>query len=473
VADELGLDLDRLLRQRGWLRSLARGLVGDGEVDDLLQESWLAALRARSAPRTSLHAWFAGLARNAARSVRREAPRGAGDCETLACAAEDAGELLARAELQERLIAAVRALRDPYRATVLLHYFEGLPLEEVGRRTGVPGSTARTRLSRALAELRERLGRERGGGAWALLAELARGGTGGITASTLELTAMGTLVKLSIGGVAAAGLALAVWWQVDAGGARSAERVAASPGPAEALARTRDESPTAEPVSPRAPVPSESGLALTPDSPREVPVPAPVASTPLERLFDSVAETLLTEEPDVVGLLSLSRALADSASVVPDSLVVGETSVSGKLEAGENLKGSFSIVGPKYQVELGTWNIRKPFRTFRLEFTEEAGVVNSARVTLSSSPTKEEDPSLGGQELTGWRVTIDAGQGAKVHRTTTRIDDPALLFENAAPDHRYLYETSDVPDLEPREMPWLATDAFDPWLGRLRPLRDR
>jgi len=31
----------------------------------------------------------------------------------------------------------------------------------------------------------------------------------------------------------------------------------------------------------------------------------------------------------------------------------------------------------------------------------------------------------------------------------------------------------DTRDVEPRKMPWITTDAFDPWLTRLRALRGR
>src|SRR5206468_3902939 len=83
----------------------------------------------------SLRAWFSGFARNTARRMRRgksdrRNESGAGmEWDALADERPAAGELLAQAELQERLIAAVRTLREPYRATVLLHYLVGLALE--------------------------------------------------------------------------------------------------------------------------------------------------------------------------------------------------------------------------------------------------------------------------------------------------------------------------------------------------------
>jgi len=135
------------------LRALARGLVSEGEVDDLVQESWLAALSTRSRPRRSLRAWFTGCAQRRARRAgdgaassavgraRRRAARGA--------------ESLAQAELQERLIAAVRALREPLSRDGAAAYFEELPLRRSagGWRTELDRAHA---LAARLAELRER-----------------------------------------------------------------------------------------------------------------------------------------------------------------------------------------------------------------------------------------------------------------------------------------------------------------------------
>src|SRR5205085_374323 len=53
-------------------------------------------------------------------------------------------------------------LAEPYRQTILLRYFEGLPVEDVARRMDVPLDTTRSRISRGLAKLRERLSREFG-----------------------------------------------------------------------------------------------------------------------------------------------------------------------------------------------------------------------------------------------------------------------------------------------------------------------
>ena len=60
-----------------------------------------------------------------------------------------------------------------------------------------------------------------------------------------------------------------------------------------------------------------------------------------------------------------------------------------------------------------------------------------------------------------------------------RVDDPddfqlqKLLGASSAPSDHYLFETSDARGVEPRKMPWITTDALDPWRTRLRALRPR
>src|SRR5262245_66615448 len=77
----LPFDAELLLRESAWLLRLARSLVHEAsEADDLVQETWVAALA--HPPRAAsggggLRAWLDTVARNLARSRRRsEARRG-------------------------------------------------------------------------------------------------------------------------------------------------------------------------------------------------------------------------------------------------------------------------------------------------------------------------------------------------------------------------------------------------------------
>ena len=68
---------------------------------------------------------------------------------------------------------AVLTLDEPYRTSILLRFYEGLDYDAIGRRTGVPTGTARVRVHRAVAKLRERLDGATKGSLGAWLAPLA------------------------------------------------------------------------------------------------------------------------------------------------------------------------------------------------------------------------------------------------------------------------------------------------------------
>jgi RNA polymerase sigma-70 factor (ECF subfamily) len=157
--------LEVLLAHEDFVRGLARALVLDASsAEDVAQETWLAAVehppRTADAPRS----WLARVARNLANQLRRRETRrarreaGAAKAERL----PSADEIVAREEMRRRVLERVLALEEPYRSTVLLRYFEGLPPREIARRMGVPVATVRTRIGRALERLRERLDREYG-----------------------------------------------------------------------------------------------------------------------------------------------------------------------------------------------------------------------------------------------------------------------------------------------------------------------
>ena len=173
------IDPEALLAHTGWMRSLARGLVADeATAEDLVQEACAAALARPPRDPAALGGWLARVVRNlAARGHRETARRDRRERRVARPEAADAGldEVVERAELLGEVMRAVLALDEPFRSTVLLRYHEGLAPEQVARRLGIPLATVGTRLHRALAELRARLDRERGGRrAWvALLAPWA------------------------------------------------------------------------------------------------------------------------------------------------------------------------------------------------------------------------------------------------------------------------------------------------------------
>ncbi len=170
---------DQLLAHAAFLRGLARSLVfDDAQADDVVQQTLTAALDKPPARHVPLRAWLTRVVQNRARMLRRSEGRRtrreravAATERTVASPAEMAIQL----ETQRRVADAVLGLREPYRSTVYLRYFEELTPTDIARRLDISVDTVKTRLKRALRELRGTLDETAGGRrAWmAALAPLA------------------------------------------------------------------------------------------------------------------------------------------------------------------------------------------------------------------------------------------------------------------------------------------------------------
>lgn len=170
-------DLNAALADTGWLRRLSRGLV-HGDMDaaaDLVQEATVSLWQRPPVKAGPLRPWLARVLRN--RSIdghrqdeRRRSREGVahalGDAQV-----PSAEELMQRMEIQRRLTVAVAALAEPFRRTVVLHYFDGLSSAEIARREHTPEGTVRGRLKEGLDRLRNALDAEHEGrrGAWVVL----------------------------------------------------------------------------------------------------------------------------------------------------------------------------------------------------------------------------------------------------------------------------------------------------------------
>ncbi len=261
---------EALLDHAAWARRLAAHLVrDDATADDLVQDTWVAAMKRPPATDRPIRPWLAAVMRKLAIRRRRGDVR-RGQRETAVAAAGGAGEMpdprdvAARLEMQALVAGLVRDLDEPFRSTVYLRYFDGLDAAEIARRTGVPAGTVRWRLHRGLVLLRERLDAHHGGDrrGWVLaLTPLATGpalphgdpgASGDGAALTTGAAAAGAIAMASWAKVAAAVLVLvgggAVWWTVaDGPGAVRDEAVAFRPED------RRADTPSAAPqVAPRA-----------------------------------------------------------------------------------------------------------------------------------------------------------------------------------------------------------------------------
>ncbi len=155
-------DLDAILRNSTWVRSLAHALVHDPELaEDAAQDALLAALRRRPDASSSLRHWFQtvilrgtrrfGLREGQRRSVEQSVSGNHSTTSTL--------DLVSRLDAHRMVVHAVESLDEPYRTAVLLRYFEGHTPTRIARDLQVPVATVKTRLSRALDKLRSQLDR--------------------------------------------------------------------------------------------------------------------------------------------------------------------------------------------------------------------------------------------------------------------------------------------------------------------------
>ena len=210
--------MEALLSHSGWLRGLARALCSDeAEADELVQETLWTALTT-SRPVQNLRGFLGGVLRRTHSASRRE---GARRRRREAVYAAERGDEEAPPELEaEKLdtwilvMEEMRALPRSYRELLTQRYLEQRTPTEIAKDSNVAPSTVRAQLSRALAQLRERLDRRTGDRReWLAalapfsleLATPAASGTGVAIGANLMFW------KIGLAGLAA----LALWWSLD------------------------------------------------------------------------------------------------------------------------------------------------------------------------------------------------------------------------------------------------------------------
>ena len=169
-------NLAALLAHADWLRDLARKLVGGADAEDAVQDTFVAALRSPPDPALEAKPWLARVLRNASRMAHRSASRRTrreDAVSQIATPPSSSADMVARAETFHMLVELVLALDDPYRTTVLRHYFDGESFAAIARRDGIPEATVRGRHKQALGQLRRRLDARSHGDRRAWLASLA------------------------------------------------------------------------------------------------------------------------------------------------------------------------------------------------------------------------------------------------------------------------------------------------------------
>jgi len=159
-------------RHAPWLAGRLRAVLPAAEVEDALQETFLAVWQGAGGyrPAGAAGGWLWGIARRqAALLLRRRGPAGVVLPAVLAPggqhATDPAEAALARADL-EQAVAALGPAGGPEREVWRLLYLEDRPVAEVAQLLGVPAGTVKSRAHRARRLLRGALrgGPAAGGG---------------------------------------------------------------------------------------------------------------------------------------------------------------------------------------------------------------------------------------------------------------------------------------------------------------------
>jgi RNA polymerase sigma-70 factor, ECF subfamily len=131
------------------------------EVDDLVQEVFLLALRQLHALRdvSRFGAWLGAITRNRANDhYRKSGPEAALTEPVSENQAENRANKQAEAEEAATILAIVRTLPESYREPLLLRLVEGMTGPEIAARTGLKHGSVRVNLCRGMQLLREKLG---------------------------------------------------------------------------------------------------------------------------------------------------------------------------------------------------------------------------------------------------------------------------------------------------------------------------
>ncbi len=151
------LEIEQLLRETNWLRSLARGLLRDpGRADDAVQDTLLIALERaprEASERGRLRGWLAAVLRNRVRDEHRS-ERSRGERQRIAARPEalEVDSSLEALSVQRDVVEAVLALDEPYREVIVLRYLRGHDVNETARRLGIHRRSLQRKLQKLAPE---------------------------------------------------------------------------------------------------------------------------------------------------------------------------------------------------------------------------------------------------------------------------------------------------------------------------------
>ena len=139
------------------VHAIAVSRVAAGEADDVVQEAFMRALRQLRGLRNreAFGPWLAAIARNTAYDIYRQRHPHGELVEEPARRSHQHEDTEAQAAL-----AAIRALPEAYRETVMMRLVEGMTGPEIADRTGLSPASVRVNLHRGIKLLRQRLAAE-------------------------------------------------------------------------------------------------------------------------------------------------------------------------------------------------------------------------------------------------------------------------------------------------------------------------
>jgi len=139
-------------------RILRDGYAAEDAVQDALVRAWRDLRGLRDPDR--FDAWLHRLTVNACLDIARHRRRRVIEVELDPIDMPDVVDMAGALADREIVDSAMRRLDESGRAIVVLHYFLGMPLTDVASTLGIPIGTVKSRLHRALGEMRVAVGTE-------------------------------------------------------------------------------------------------------------------------------------------------------------------------------------------------------------------------------------------------------------------------------------------------------------------------
>lgn len=242
-------EFDALLANVGWVQSLARQLCSDAHAaEDAAQATWVAAVQHPPRDCGKVRGYLAQLLRNVLRMQgRSDSRRNRRERTAMPPSASmpSAHELIERAELQQRLVAAVLALPAPQREVVLRHYFDGEDVDAIARHAGKSADAVRALLRRARERLRadlERSGLSRAVLAWSMPVTGAAAFVPAVVAGGIVMQG-----KLALVGAAVVAAVGACWLAGIDGSSSGTTSSPSTAAPALVVAKAEPDAPTPSP----------------------------------------------------------------------------------------------------------------------------------------------------------------------------------------------------------------------------------